>query len=79
MTGRAESTLGRGEVTFSNEDVVGVVGGDREDADASAGQRFGDACQNACLAKVELTIDTKTCPAAFGVDLVGNCDVGNNH
>lgn len=70
--------MGLSEFAFSDENVVSVVSGHYEDADAGTGQRFGDARQDARFVEVELTIDPKACPTAFGLDLVRDHDVWNN-
>ena len=79
MAGGGEGGNGAVEVGGVNEEVVGVVGGDGEDADAGSGQRRGQGRDDANVGgEVEGAFDPQAAPVAVGDHSGGISGIGGD-
>jgi hypothetical protein len=58
----------------ANKDVIGIEGGDRQDADAGFGKRVQDGGKNAYGGKLQLPFDGKSSPSSLALYSLGYVD-----
>ena len=67
----AQGSLCLFEDSGANKHVIGIEGGDRQDADSGCGKRVQDGGQNAYGGKLQLSFDGERSPPSLALYSVG--------
>ena len=73
VPGLRKGLAGVAKVGVGDQEVVGVVGGQGEDADASKGKGMDQRIKNASLGETQRAAHCETAKAALGLDRRRNC------